>query len=975
MPKRGFIQRFHDLPLRTKLIAAFLLVVAVPMVFVAVISNRLISSKVQEEIEKSIEYNLDAAWIQYYVRADQMKFGMLQVSETVENAILTGNKAGLRNNLLHWKSKRPYVDIWLVVDRDRKVIARMNSDESGDLFELNGIVDKAISSGSPVVSTEVVPRAILLKEGNKLADEIVIPVIPDDPADERHKLLPRAITDALVVTVVVPVMDDGGVIGAMVSGDILNRDNFVPDTLAAKIPGLLAAIAKDGVRIATTIPNSSGYRAIGTLLPTDALTQLTIEKHYRGTVTILKEPFISAYDSILDINGNTVGTLFVGIPEARFTALHSSTRFNILFVTAAGIIFAVAVAIFVSFRITKPLRMLTRKTKFIASGNMEVTIPVDASEYTKDEVSLLTRRFNEMIIELKERGREKDVYLSELEKKTTTLTELNEKLQAANQELEVALEEAQSQQEELQSANEELTILNELLEKKSNELFDANMKITEEEAELKRMRDQLSLIFNGIKDYIVLLDPECNILEVNKSFLDAYGLKENEVIGKKCYNLVYGLYKFAPECDISAGADVRTPHRQCVTTEDNKVLERYVFPVFDSTGNLIYKIEHIRDVTVETLLREQLIQAEKLTSLGEILSGVAHELNNPLTGVIGYCELLCETVTDKELKEHVAKINDSALRCKKIIENLLSFARQRRIEKQYSNINELIRQAIEMKTYQLKVDNIDVVMDLNEDLPNTMVDPYMIQQVFLNIINNAHFAMAEKRGGGRLSIKSEFLKGRIKISFTDTGVGIPETNLKKIFDPFFSTREVGKGTGLGLSVSYGIIKDHNGEIYALSSPGEGTAFIIELPVAQPKAPPSGNRGEGNPTEKGKIRTKRRILVIDDEPSLLNLFRAVVEEMGHEVDIALDARLAMEKLALREYDLILSDMRMPNMDGRELYQIIEKLRPELKERIIFTTGDIINYDTQSFLKESRKKYLEKPFTPADLKRIISDYFTA
>ncbi|MBI5039034.1 MAG: cache domain-containing protein [Nitrospirae bacterium] len=965
---------FHNTTLRTKLVITFLLIVLVPTTLIAVFSERLISRKLGEEIQHTMEQNIQGAWAQYYVRADQMKFGMLQLTEETETAILKGDKTLLRKRLNNWKKNRPYVDIWTIVDQEGKVLARLNSEESGDTLGLNGVVQRALSSGRPVISTEVVPREILLKEGEGLASEIIIPVI-SSPREGEYRPKSASVTDALMLTVVVPVMDKDGVVGAIIAGDILNKDNFVPDAVAEKIPGTFSSILMDGVRIATTLPTAAGFRAIGTLLPEAIMAEINKEKRYSGTLTLLGERYIAAYDQIKNNKGEPVGNIFVGVLETRFLALQRSNRLVIIVITGLSLLFALMVAIFVAIRITRPLKLLAQKTREVSSWDTDAMIPVEAPEDAKDEVVILARSFYSMIGEIKERNREKERHLIAMEKKTEELSSLNERLQASNQELEVALEEAQSQQEELQSANEELTILNEELEKKSNELLDANMQIAAEEAELKRMRDQLQLIFHGIKDYIFLLDPSCTILDVNKAFLEAYNLQEREVIGKKCYKLVYGLDQFAPDCDVTKGSDIKVPHRFHAVTKDNRVLERHVFPVLDGNGRLVNKIEYIRDVTIETTLKEQLIQAEKLSSLGEILSGVAHELNNPLTGVIGYCELLHETTQDNELKEQFGKINEAALRCKKIIENMLSFARQNKVTKKFSDINEVIRQTVELKTYPLKIDNIEVNMDLDKQLPYTMFDTHMILQVFLNIINNAHIAMADKGGRGRLSIKSGYENGRIKISFTDTGVGIPAANLKKIFDPFFTTREIGRGTGLGLSVSYGIIKEHGGEIYAESSPGEGTTFHIDLPVVHPKDEIIEGRDETSHQEKGAKDPKKKILIIDDESMLLDLFKTVIEEAGHEVDATSDARLALEKIRRTAYDLIICDMRMPHMNGKDFYWKAEELSPGLKKRIIFSTGDVVNADTQSFLKQSGARWLEKPFTPTELKKFLSGYFNA
>lgn len=964
MSLKSIIHKINNTSLRTKIIVPFLLVVLVPMILLAFSSERLIATRVRDEIEKALAQNLEAAWIQYYVRGDQMKFGMLQATEVVEKAIQRKDSNFLRERMKVWKNKRPYVDIWVIVDNEGRVIARLNNKNSGDLFTLNGIVRKAFKSGRPVISTEVISWNMLLKEGKEIAESALVPVVREEKHQGKSLL-----KDGLMLTVVVPVKDikdTEKVIGAVITGDILNNDNFVPDTIAAKIPGTLASITLGDVRISTTIPTDSGNRAIGTTLPVNIMTAIQRGNIYKGMLSISKNKYITSFSPIKDNKGVTIGTLSVALPEEKFIALHKSNRQNILTITVVGIIFAIVTATFVTTKLTTPLVILARKTKEAASGNMDIYIPVDDAS-TRDEVSMLARSFKEMLIEIQRRNRDRELYLQELERKTNELKVLNEKLQATNQELEVSLEEAQSQHEELQSANEELTILNEELEKKTNELFTANMTILSEEEELRKTRDQLQLIFHGIKDYIFLLDPYCTILDVNDSFLKAYNLKRDNVIGQKLYTLLYGYNEVNPACANIASYTSGEPYRELVK-QDKKELERYVFPVYDNERNLVNRIEYIRDVTVESKLREQLFQAEKLSSLGEILSGVTHELNNPLTGIIGYCELIRETTKDEKLKDQLHRIDDAAIRCKKIIENLLSFAREKKIERQYSSINYLIKQTLELKTYQLRIDNIEVILDLCENLPYTMVDPYAIQQVFLNIINNAHLSMIEKGGKGKLFIRSEYTDRGIHILFTDTGVGIPEQNLKRIFDPFFTTREVGKGTGLGLSISYGIIKEHNGDIYVESAPGEGSTFIVELPIVSPDAIIGTDRQKDEDVS-GVQRKKKNILIVDDEISLLELMEAILSPSGYEIETLSDSTRAIERVMEKDYDLIICDMKMPGMGGRDLYKIIEERRPNLKEKIVFITGDIVNTETLNFLESSSCKYITKPFTPSELRKFV------
>jgi PAS domain S-box-containing protein len=260
-------------------------------------------------------------------------------------------------------------------------------------------------------------------------------------------------------------------------------------------------------------------------------------------------------------------------------------------------------------------------------------------------------------------------------------------------------------------------------------------------------------------------------------------------------------------------------------------MEISIRPLWDEYGRPISYGGVARDVSEEVQLQEQLIQSAKLSAIGQMISGVAHELNNPLTTVMGYTQLLLAGKLDEDVKADLQKVYDDALRAQRIVQDLLIFARQKKPERAPTDVNEAIERTLALRSYELTVDNIELIMELEEDLPWTMADAYQLQQVFLNIINNAQQAMSQRGRPGVFTVRSERVGGdTIRVSFSDTGPGIPPQVLPKIFDPFFSTKEVGTGTGLGLSVSHGIIQEHGGRIWAESEPGSGATFVIELPV-------------------------------------------------------------------------------------------------------------------------------------------------
>jgi PAS domain S-box-containing protein len=241
--------------------------------------------------------------------------------------------------------------------------------------------------------------------------------------------------------------------------------------------------------------------------------------------------------------------------------------------------------------------------------------------------------------------------------------------------------------------------------------------------------------------------------------------------------------------------------------------------------------EIVIDITERKKMEEQLIVTDRLSSIGELSSGIAHELNNPLTGIIGFSDLLLDKDLPDDIKEDVEVINREAKRTASVVRSLLTFARKHETEKKLVNINSIIEKVLELRAYEQKVSNIEVNTRFACNLPEITADGFRLQQVFLNIIINAEHFMTEAHGRGTLTITTEQVGNIIRASFADDGPGIAEENLEHIFDPFFTTKQVGKGTGLGLSISYGIITEHGGRIYAESGLGKGATFIVELPVA------------------------------------------------------------------------------------------------------------------------------------------------
>jgi len=391
------------------------------------------------------------------------------------------------------------------------------------------------------------------------------------------------------------------------------------------------------------------------------------------------------------------------------------------------------------------------------------------------------------------------------------------------------------------------------------------------------------------------------------------------------------------------------------------------------TANLQSSHEQL-EMTVETLktTQAQLIQSEKLSGIGEFVAGVAHELNNPLTSVMGFSELLKKADANPQHQHFVAMIHKSALRCQKTVQSLLSFARRHQPERKLTSLNELAEGAIEILQYQMRTSNIEVITRLDPDLPQVMIDPHQVQQVFINIINNARQAIEAHRPSGWVRIASERQGNRVRVIFQDNGPGIPEADLSKVFDPFFTTKEVGKGTGLGLSLCYGIIHEHGGAISVRSKLGEGATFVVELSLAANTPQPEGQCESATAPVLPETSQKglgKKVLVIGDEETILHMVREALTVHGYEVDVAQDGETALRLLGQRSYDLALCDWKMPGLNGQQVYERLRISNPELSERMIFLTGDVANDKTQRFLRESKKVCLTKPFSLTEFRAAI------
>jgi PAS domain S-box-containing protein len=376
----------------------------------------------------------------------------------------------------------------------------------------------------------------------------------------------------------------------------------------------------------------------------------------------------------------------------------------------------------------------------------------------------------------------------------------------------------------------------------------------------------------------------------------------------------------------------------------------------------------------------RLVQSEKLAAIGQLAAGIAHELNNPLTSVVLYSQLIQQEKLDPDVQGNLEKVVAEALRAGKIVRGLLDFARQRPIHRESIQVNDVIRNSLGLIAYELESGGVEVMLDLAPALPTITADLYQLTQVFMNLLQNAIHAMRAVAGRRELRIATvcgpsayyphgSDVRSMVRVSLRDTGPGIPRDLLTRIFDPFFTTKPEGGGTGLGLSICHGIVGEHEGHIWVESSVGEGTTFFVELPVAAEAAEEEkpARREERPAAEAGAGQA--RVLIIDDEPNVQDVLAKSLVSRGYTVAAAGNGEDGLKRLAESEFDVILCDFRMPGLSGMDFYRRIQSERPALASKIIFITGDTANLVTRRFIEENGLNILEKPFELPDLLQVI------
>jgi two-component system NtrC family sensor kinase len=395
-----------------------------------------------------------------------------------------------------------------------------------------------------------------------------------------------------------------------------------------------------------------------------------------------------------------------------------------------------------------------------------------------------------------------------------------------------------------------------------------------------------------------------------------------------------------------------------------------------SNGEPQHLLALLRDVSERRKLEEQgrniyqqVLQSEKMAVLGQTVSGVAHELNNPLATILTWSERLSSRSLDDVAKRGIQTILSESERAAKIVRKLLTFSRKRHTTRGLIELNQIVRETLLLRAYDQRVSNIRTVEALADGLPTVFADPHQIKQVLLNLLVNAEQAMLSENGRGTMTIRTwhDADQESVVLEVNDNGPGVPDQVQAKIFEPFFTTKSVGQGTGLGLTVAYAIVQEHGGRIRIASKKGKGASFFVEFPltttVSQKVARPTKSEDS---TGKGA-----RVLVAEDESALSTAVSEALMDAGFQVDCARDGQEALDRIKAKTYDLLICDLKMPRMDGPTLHRLLTQIKPALAHRTIFVTGDVAETENERFLEESGCPWLAKPFRLADLLAFAND----
>ena len=465
---------------------------------------------------------------------------------------------------------------------------------------------------------------------------------------------------------------------------------------------------------------------------------------------------------------------------------------------------------------------------------------------------------------------------------------------------------------------------------------------------------------DAIRSAVFVVDDSGSIRRANHAFASLVGAERRDLIGRPWRAHVPA--GWVAELDrVIAAAD--EPDRRAELDLGDDAYSATAAPLAGAGGSETVVL--LTDETARRRLQAQLLQAEKMSAIGQLIAGVAHDLNNPLASVVGFAEFLSERPeVPASLREPVSIIREEAERASGIVKNLLGFVRKQERQRRPTPLQPLLEATVALLGNELVATRVEIRLEIEPELPLPVVDPNQIQQVFVNLIHNAVQAIGATGRPGTVVLRARRWREGVALAVIDDGPGMAQAVAAQVFKPFFTTKPEGQGTGLGLSISQGIVTEHGGRITLKTVEGSGAQFTVYLPAGEEAGPLAAAGGPG-PAAPGL-----HILVVDDEPHILHYMRATLESWGHTVAEAADGEEACDRMVRDPFDLVVADLRMPRLGGRELYERLVREQPALAQRVVFATGDTVRGDTLAFLKSVGRPYLHKPFTLTELRALLA-----
>jgi PAS domain S-box-containing protein len=467
-------------------------------------------------------------------------------------------------------------------------------------------------------------------------------------------------------------------------------------------------------------------------------------------------------------------------------------------------------------------------------------------------------------------------------------------------------------------------------------------------------------VVDAISPALCIVDRSGAIRRANRAFADLVNAPPASLIGRPWQAFV------PPEwaTDLQRALDQQGAGREVELRTGERTYAVTAVPISTTDRSAVVLL--FDDQTERRRLQDQLIQSEKMSAIGQLIAGIAHDLNNPLASVVGFADFLTEVPNiPSTIREPLTVVRDEAERASSIVRNLLGFARKQDHQRRPTALKPLLDATFVLLRNQLMAQRVEAELDIEPDLPMPDVDPNQIQQVFVNLINNAAQAIASTGRPGTITVRARRWLDGVAIDVIDDGPGMSEALAAQVFEPFFTTKAEGEGTGLGLSISQGIVKEHGGRIMLSSEEGKGSTFTVQLPLSTRSAVPPSDASTRVPTK------RLRVLVVDDEPHILHYMRATLEAWGHIPVVASDGEEALAQATHEPFDLIISDLRMPRFGGREFYEELSRRNPGMAARLVFSTGDTVRGDTLAFLETLDRPYLHKPFSLAELRTLLAE----